>query len=204
MSETVAKLAARKGRVPALVAALVILGWFVLTRLIQALVNVGWQLSASASTVSSNGGGLYDLSNTYQDYWAAFANGVVSRDVPFALGVFICLWAIAPISHELGLRFVLTRGSLASLAGSLLVAIVAIFIAFFAALHFSTHPFGPSLLSGGFEGQMFLNSVIGSLIGIVTFAIMEFPLVGLVVVVLWLWLRDHPREYEISGLIDEL
>jgi hypothetical protein len=196
MSETVAKLAARKGRLPALIAALAVFAWIAFGDLLQVLISIGWRMTADSQ------GSLYDLG--YGDYWAGFGSGLIFRTLPFALGVFVSLWAIAPISHELTVRFVLTRGGLAGLAGSIVAAVIAIVVGFFAALHLSDSPFGASLFAGGFDGQMFVNTVVGSLIGIVAVAISLFPLVALVAVLLWLWLREHPREYEISGLIDEL
>jgi hypothetical protein len=196
MSETVAKLAARKGRVPALVVALVVLGWLVFNELLQLIINSGWKSSAEAS------GNLYDVG--YGDFWIGFGQQFLTQMLPFSLGVFICLWAIAPISHELGVRFVLTRAGLASLAGAILASLFSIVVALFSAIRAPEYWFSNSFTPGGFEGGMFLSSLIGSLIGIITTSIGLFPLVALTVVLLWLWLREHPREYEISGLIDEL
>jgi hypothetical protein len=194
MSETVAKLAARKGRVPALVAALAVAAWLLLNDLVHTLIDIGWYVSYAVESDSSQ-----SVSNSWLGFGLA-ALGII----PVALGIFVSLWAIAPVSHELELRFVLTRAALAALAGSILAAIVDIVFSLFSAIHLPQYWFSNTFSAGGFEGGMFLNSVIGSLIGIVTGTIGLFPLVGLVVVLLWLWLRDHPREYEISGLIDEL
>jgi hypothetical protein len=195
MSETVAKLAARKGRVPALVASLAILGWMIISSLVQTLINVGWYFSSVSPTDLGQGVG--------GGWWPSFG-GEVLGSLVVALGIFVSLWAIAPISHELDLPFVLTRAALATACGAVLSALVHIVIALFSAIRAPEYWFSNSFTPGGFEGGMFLSSVIGSLIGIITTSIALFPLVALTVVLLWLWLRAHPREYEISGLIDEL
>ncbi len=201
MSNTVAALAARKGRLPALVASLAIFGWLTVTDAVQLLINIGW-LAAQGPVEPQSAGGGYIAPTA--DFWASFARAELAHTLPFCIGVFVCLWAIAPISHELRAPYVVTRGGLAAFAGAALAGVVAIVIGFVSALPISVTPFGNSFFDGGFDGALFLSTTVGSLIGIITQAMAVFPLVALAAVLLWVWLREHPREYEIAGLIDEL
>jgi hypothetical protein len=194
MSETVAKLAARKGRLPALIATLAIFAWMTLVAFVQTLVNLGWYATSA---------GEPDIGLSASASWSGFADSVLGS-LPIVIGVFVALWAIAPISHELEIRFVLTRAALAAVCGSILAALVHIVMGIFTAFHGSDYLFSNSLGAVGFDFGLFFQTVIGSIIGIITGTLGLFPLVALVVVLLWLWLRDHPRSYEISGLIDEL
>ena len=129
--------------------------------------------------------------------------------LPLTLGVFLALWVIAPISDELTLRFVLTRVGLASAAGVLLVIVFQTFQGLFASVGArwegngisSTWPPPPgSVVNFEVFGQNTLDALVS---GVGTF-ILYTPLVMFAGVLLWLWLREHPREYDVSGLIDEV
>jgi hypothetical protein len=179
------ELAKRRGRLPALIAASAILVWFVLTDLI----------SSVASAVLYRGG--------FTDFFPALLAQLLTS-VPFSLGVFVALWAIAPISHELGLRFVITRAALAAACGVVLADIVTIFIAFFGSLSASGSVFGTSLPVPSFNGDSFVSTVLSTLAFAIPYFLSTLPVVVLACVFLWLWLRKYPREHPVYGLIDEV
>lgn len=201
MSAQLARLAKKQGRLPALVAALGLAVLLMAQRMLSSLI--GWLevtgLIAMQGYDDSPETGLVELS------MGAFDPGLsdlLFSVLPFALGVFISLWLLAPVSHELDLRFVLTRAGLAAAAGSLGYLIAGLVLALLGWLgvdeglfqRFGATGDTPLLLEGLFRA---LTGAMHTFIGLT-------PAVMFVVVLLWLWLRDHPREYEVSGLIDEV
>jgi hypothetical protein len=191
MSAQLTRLAKKRGRLPALVTALGLLALLALQEFLASLVNflgsLGYIGIDKARPENSEG---YDVGTVYQ--FAPSLDGLLHYLIPFTLGVFVALWLLAPISDELTLRFVLTRAGLAALAGSLFVILVNLVVGLVTSL------------AGGFDSTLLLQSAVGALsTGLVTF-IFQTPVVMLAGVLLWLWLRDHPREYAVAGLIDEL
>jgi len=53
-------------------------------------------------------------------------------------------------------------------------------------------------------GATLVQNIFGSLMGAIQVFVWITPLVMFAGVLLWLWLRDHPREYEVAGIIDEV
>lgn len=171
MSRTLVSLARRRGRLPALVAAVAIAAVLLLGRTLNELV--AWMAGP--------------------DFEAARVLDYLPEALPFALGVFLGLWLIAPLADELTLPFVFTRGGLATAAGAILVIIAQVIIALVSAL-------------GGDDfdsAQLARDVILGALTGVASF-INYLILVLFASVLLWLWLRAHPRDYAVSGLIDEV
>ena len=174
MSRTLISLARRRGRLPALVAALGIAVVLLIVRVLNELVS----FAAIGGDLGFDGAQIVD----YLPY-----------ALPFALGVFLGLWLIAPLADELTLPFVFTRGGLATAAGAILVIVAQLVIAVVDAV--SPGPFDGEQLAG--------DAVLGVLTGVSSF-INHLILVLFASVLLWLWLRAHPRDYAVSGLIDEV
>ncbi len=86
----------------------------------------------------------------------------------------------------------ITRALLASAAGALLALVVNLFIDFVTMLPF------------GFDIRGFAHSVIIAISQAIDVFIYTAPIVVLACLLLWLWLKAHPREYEVTGLVDEL
>lgn len=186
MSQTLVQLARRKGRLPALVTSLAIAVYLVVKSVLQLLL--WWFVSLGLTTVNPPIGLVAnDL------YFGAIPNEVLVTVLPFCLGVFLGLWLIAPLAEQLTLAFVLTRGALAAAAGGILVLVVNFFVALFGAIspmRFDLPGFLQGALNAVSSGAgMFLAEVIAVLFASV---------------LLWLWLKEHPREYTVSGLIDEV
>lgn len=174
MSRTLVSLARRRGRLPALVAALGVAAILVLVRTLSELL----------SFLALGGDEGFD-SNQIVEY--------LPIALPFALGVFLGLWLIAPLADELTLPFVFTRGGLATAAGAILVVVAQLVIAVVEAV--SPGQFDPAELAQ--------DAVLGVLTGLSSF-VNHLILALFASVLLWLWLRAHPRDYAVSGLIDEV
>lgn len=203
MSATITRLATKRGRVPALVTAVGVLAVLLAQDVLSSLVGyfqASSSLSLQAAQAESNG--LYDLNVGFSP-WPTL-EGILRFVLPFALGVFLSLWVIAPVSHELTPRFVLTRAGLATLAGAVLVIIANVLFAVFGAFSPTGSLSGNSFPTPGFDGSYLVQGMIAALAAGLNAVISKAPLVLLAGVLLWLWLRDHPREYAVSGLIDEI
>jgi len=186
MSAKLTTLARKRGRLPALITAALIAALILVQAVLSSLA--AWLGSGFYQRVSF-GAVAFDDFTPWQPY---FVESFVTVTLPFALGVFLSLWLIAPLAGELTVRFVIMRGLLASAVGSVLVLIVAIGMGFVTMIGF------------GFDIRGFAHSVIVAIGTAVNLFIYTTPIVVLAAVLLWLWLREHPREYEVSGLIDEL
>lgn len=194
MSRTLVSLARRRGRLPALVAALGIAVVLVLIRFVNELV--AWMalstVMASQPVPQGDGSGLYELQTT-TGFDAGRVLDYLPHALPFALGVFLGLWLIAPLADELTLPFVFTRAALATAAGAILVIITQVVIAVIVAVD-----------DGVVDGRGFVqDATLGALTGVGSFINYLIPVL-FASVLLWLWLRAHPRDYAVSGLIDEV
>lgn len=187
MSATLTRLARTRGRLPALVAAALVAAVMLLQSVLGALS--GWATSALYEGVSFG-------SAAYDEFVGPQFDGVLGQfltvTLPFAVGVFVSLWLIAPLAGQLGVRFVITRGLLASAAGAVFVFVVSIVVQFVTMIRYV------------FDIRGFAHSGVIAVSTGVNVLIFTTPIVLLAAVLLWLWLREHPREYEVSGLIDEV
>lgn len=201
MSTAITKLAKRRGRLPAFVAALGLAGLLVAQRLLSGLI--GWlQIMGLISLQGNNPSLETGLLGLTVGAFDPGLSDLVLFVLPFGLGVFISLWLLAPVSHELDLRFVLTRAGLASAAGSLVYFVAALVLSLLNWLGVDVGVFKTFGSTG--DTPELVQSLFTALTGAIQTFISLTPAVMLVVVLLWIWLRDHPREYEVSGLIDEV
>ena len=206
MSAQLARLAKKRGRLPALVTALS-LG---LLLALQQFLNNGVSYLRLLGYPAPESGAE---SSAYVQNVAYTFHPTVEQllffILPLTLGVFLALWLIAPISDELTTRFVLTRAGLASAGGVLLTIVIRIVKGLVESIGATTsspwtEPTQSPPPSEGVNFQVFgQNSLDAISYGVGTF-IFFTPIVMLAGMLLWLWLRDHPREYAVAGLIDEL
>lgn len=186
MSAQLARLARKRGRLPALVTAL---GVGVLMAVQQLLSELVFALQAFF-------------------VWESLVDHLLWFTLPMALGVFLALWMIAPISDELTPRFVLTRAGLASASGCLLLTVVQVVRSLFLSIGAASSDhgiFGSSVAAPeGVNLEVFEKYLQASLTTGASTFIFYTPTIMLAGVLLWLWLREHPREYAVAGLIDEL
>jgi hypothetical protein len=187
MSARMTHLARKRGRLPALVTAGLIAALLLVQSVLGALF--GWVGSTLYQGVSFGAAGFSELVGPQ---FTQVGDHFARVTVPFAIGVFVSLWLIAPLAEQLTLPFVITRGLLASAAGAVLVFVVSLFID---AVSMIRYVF--DIRGLGHSGVI----AVGTAIDVVIYTT---PIVILGAVLLWLWLREHPRDYEVSGLIDEL
>ncbi len=133
-------------------------------------------------------------------WWSYSGLQLIAVCLPFAIGVLLSLWFIAPIAPELHVAHVITRSILASAVGAVLAVLVAIvaslvglvssgLMSHFMSTRFDGHTWVVILGSGlGAGGQQFVSST---------------PLVILVGVLLWVWLERHPSKHAVSGIVDQ-
>lgn len=203
MSAQLARLAKKRGRLPALVTALG-LGLFVsLQQFLASLASFVRRLGYPADPSGP------DISEVNFWYFQPDTDYLLFFVLPLTLGVFLALWVIAPISDELTLRFVLTRAGLASAAGALLVIVFQTFQGLFASVGARWEGNGissswPPPPGSSVNFEVFGQNTLDALASGVGAFIFETPKVMLAGVLLWLWLREHPRDYAVAGLIDEL
>ena len=137
--------------------------------------------------------------------WPADAIGRTALTyLPFAIGVFLALWFVAPIAADLRLFHVITRALLVAAIGGALAIVVAIIGALLGAFNYSAglssnivanlgYDFGGALSRIGFAVSSGLTLFIGAL-----------PMVLLACVLLWIWLERHPRNHQVAGIVDEV
>lgn len=169
----------------ALVAVAVILGVQLLQSIASTILNLGFFLGQDS-------GGMSQLSSLL---WT-IALGVV----PFSVGVFLCLWLVAPIAAELRVMGVLGRSLIAAGAGA-----IVLFVAVLLGSLLSNFDESAGLVFGWAYGAM---ATAASNIGWVSLhamysaanmAITVAPLTVLAGVLVWLWLRAHPVDAPKTG-----
>ena len=203
MSTRLTKLAQKRGRLPALVTALALGGLLAVQQFVTGVVAFLTYLVYAASAPAETGGGLEQLTTAGFQFQPTL-DQLLFLILPFALGVFIALWLIAPISDELTLPFVLTRAGLAAASAAVVVivftAVKGLFDSIGALSPFDAAESAPAGVNLAAFGYNALNAVTGG----INIFVFSGPAVLLAGVMLWLWLRAHPREYAVAGLVDEL
>jgi hypothetical protein len=185
MKSLARRVVGQHGLLVALASGLTVLAVTLVQSVLGALV---WQL-----------GYLGSSDQPHWQWWAGYAVQFGGVAVPFAIGVILSLWFIAPIGPELHVAHVITRSILATGVGAVVVFLVD-FVS-------ST----VSLITTGLMGQIRIDEIAGgellrSFGQSVSTAGQQFlsvaPLVILVGVLLRMWLERHPSEHEIAGIVD--
>jgi hypothetical protein len=122
---------------------------------------------------------------------------------PFALGVFIAFWQIAPVSPQLRLAHVVTRSLLAAVIG----AVATFVIGFIVAAVLNVTQTDPALVLNGGPGAIarnLLGAVRSVLPGTINVLIDGLVVVPLAALLLWGWLQSHPPKTAPKGALDEV
>jgi hypothetical protein len=117
--------------------------------------------------------------------------------LPFAIGVFLSFWQLAPIAPKLRLAHVVTRSLLATLIGGVLLWAVFVVAQAIADL---VAPTGGVLHAFDGFGQDMLIALLRSLSALVGY----LPSVALAGILLWGWLQRHPHAKRVHGMLDEV
>lgn len=126
--------------------------------------------------------------------WADFATTMFRYVVIFALGVYLVLWLIAPISAAISLRLTIARAALAVVGGSLLTVITGFILGIGGTL--SSSLFGarmPDVNGVGYH-------VVGAVQGFFATAVELGPVVLLAAVLVWLRLRARAAVANDTGV----
>jgi hypothetical protein len=187
MSQTITKAITRPGIVPAFLAGVGVFVVLLVIGFVQALFST-LSLVASASAGQDFVGSL----------WTAQLVNSLTGPLPFAVGVFLCFWQVAPIAPVLRLAHVVTRSILAALLGGAvmwLVFLIAQVIGDISSAPFSFHVsvfgrLGPDALDALFRALAVTTGYL--------------PVAVLAGILLWGWLQRHPLDKPVSGALDEV
>ncbi len=188
-----ASLFGRRGVLAATAAALIVLGAQVAQQILSTAVYAGLALT------QSNG------QDVLSQLFPAYLWGLILGVLPFAIGVFLSLWLLAPVAAELHIAHVITRSLLAVAGGAVIVFLVQL-----VGMLFQSFDRSAGLVFGwasGFFSTLSSNAdwaFSNSLYVALSTAINLIPLTVLAGVLLWIWLRAHPAKHEVSGLIDQV
>jgi hypothetical protein len=127
----------------------------------------------------------------------------LGASLPFALGVFIAFWQLAPVSPQLRMAHVVTRSLLAALIGAVATFVIGFLVA--VVLNFTQTDPG-LVLSGGADAFArnlgdALQSVLPGTLNILLDGLIVVPLAALL---LWGWQHSHPPKTAPKGALDEV
>ena len=127
----------------------------------------------------------------------------LGASLPFAIGVYIAFWQIAPVSPQLRMAHVVTRSLLAAVIG----AVATLVIGFLVAVVVNFTQTDPGLVvSGGpdaFAANL-LDALRSVLPGALTILIDGLVVVPLAALLLWGWLQSHPPKTAPRGALDDV
>lgn len=113
--------------------------------------------------------------------------------LPFAIGVFLAFWQLAPVAPQLRMAHVVTRALLAALAGAVATAVIGFFVA--VVVNASQ---GSGIASAVADAA---RSVLPGSLNILIDGLVVVPLAALL---LWGWLTSHPPKRAPAGALDEV
>ncbi|MEP6842290.1 MAG: hypothetical protein ABJA11_02130 [Pseudolysinimonas sp.] len=188
MSETLTKAMKRPGVFPAFLAGLGVFAALVVIGFLQSLFStLGFVASAPAG---------HDYAG---QLWFAQLVSSLTGSLPFAVGVFLSFWQLAPIAPSLRLAHVVTRSILASLLGG--AAMWVVFVIAQVLVDISQAPFSFHAVEVfGRLGPDALQSLFRALAVTTGY----LPVAVLAGILLWGWLQRHPLERAVHGALDEV
>jgi hypothetical protein len=123
--------------------------------------------------------------------------------LPFAIGVWLAFWQIAPVSPQLRMAHVVTRALLAAVIGAVIAGILGFVVA--ATINFTLSD--PLVVAVGGPGDVVRNlvdafrSVLPGTLNVLVDGLVVVPLAALL---LWGWLQSHPTKTTPRGALDEV
>jgi hypothetical protein len=188
MSETVTKAMKRPGVVPAALTGLGVLVALLVIGFVQSIFGA-LSLAATASIDSSYVGRI----------WFGQLVNSLTGPLPFAVGLFLCLWQVAPIAPTLRLAHVVTRSLLAALIGGGVMWIVFWVVQLVA----DVASFAPEFQGGMVIGKLGPDAV-EALFRALAVSTGYLPVAVLAGILLWGWLQRHPLDKAVHGTLDEV
>jgi hypothetical protein len=121
----------------------------------------------------------------------------VGSSLPFAIGVFLAFWQLAPIAPQLRMAHVVTRALLAAVVGAVLSGLVT-WVA--DAVQRLT-----GVSAGQYTvGRALLDAAQNTLPDALTLLLNGLIVVPLAALLLWGWLVAHPPKRQVGGALDEV
>ena len=123
--------------------------------------------------------------------------------LPFAVGVFLSFWQLAPVAPQLRMAHVVTRALLAAVVGALATLV----LGFLVAVILNLTETDPSVVaSGGLDdfGRNLLDAARSVLPGALNILIDGLVIVPLAALLLWGRLQTHPPKTAPAGALDEV
>ena len=188
MSETITKAMRRPGAVPAFLAGVGVLVVLLAIGFVQSLFSA-LSLVATASIAQDYAGQI----------WFGQLVSSATGPLPFAIGVFLCLWQVAPIAPGLRLAHVVTRSVLAALLGGAVMWIVLWAVQLIA----DVASFAPEFQGGIVVGKLGPDA-LQALFRALAITAGYLPVAVLAGILLWGWLQRHPLDKAVHGALDEV
>jgi hypothetical protein len=113
--------------------------------------------------------------------------------LPFAIGVFLAFWQLAPVAPQLRMAHVVTRALLAALVGAVATAVLGFLVAAVA-----------NLTGGADIVRAVADAARAVLPGALNILIDGLVVVPLAALLLWGWLKSHPPKRAPAGALDEV
>jgi len=123
--------------------------------------------------------------------------------LPFAIGVFLSFWQLAPVAPQLRMAHVVTRALLAAVGG----AAATLVLGFVVAVVLNLGETDPSLVGAGDVadfGRNLLDAARSVLPGALNILIDGLIIVPLAALLLWGRLQSHPPKTAPAGALDEV
>ena len=123
--------------------------------------------------------------------------------LPFAVGVFLAFWQIAPVAPQLRMAHVVTRALLAAVIGAAAAGILSFVVAVLVNLAATD----PGLVAGGAAdaiGRNLAEAAKSVLPAFFTILIQGLVVVPLAALLLWGWLQSHPPKKTPAGALDDV
>ena len=123
--------------------------------------------------------------------------------LPFAIGVFLAFWQIAPVAPQLRMAHVVTRALLAAVIGAVATAVLGFIVAVVLNV-FNTDPNLVLTGGGGAIGSNLAQAARSVLPGALNILIDGLVVVPLAALLLWGRLQSHPPKTAPAGAVDEV
>lgn len=137
----------------------------------------------------------------FQPYWFAIAQALLGI-LPVAVGFFLSLWLIAPITRELRLSQVIVRALIATAVGCAVLFVVLIVVGIVTAFSWDGAIFGQAFPTTRFDGGGALGGIARALGSALNSFASTLPLGLLAGVLLWVWQRDRAPRHPAPGIAD--
>ncbi|CAN5376325.1 hypothetical protein BH09ACT4_BH09ACT4_22260 [soil metagenome] len=136
-----------------------------------------------------------------QDVWGFFVlilraglPVTLGAPLPFAIGVVLSFWQLAPVVPQLRMAHVVTRSLLAAVVGAVATFLIGVLVALFV---------GADAILGN-PHKTLAASVHQVLPGALSLLIAGLVVVPLAALLLWGWLQAHPPKRTAAGVLDEV